>query len=51
MAYSLDGGISQDAKRGTAIELTKEVSTFATTRFNVIFSVSTFGDDQRFGTR
>ena len=51
MVYSLDGGISQDAKRGTAIELTKEVSTFATTRFNVIFSVSPFGDDQRFGTR
>ena len=51
MAYSLDGGISHDAKRETAIELTKEVSTFATTRFNVIFSVSPFGDDQRFGTR
>ena len=51
MAYSLDGGISQDAERGTAIELTRQVSTFAPTRFNVIFSVSHFGDDHRFGTR
>ena len=34
MAYSLDGGISQDAERGTAIELTREVSTFAPTRFS-----------------
>ena len=41
MAYSLDGGISKDAKRGTAIELSEEVSTFAPKRFNIIFSVGT----------
>ena len=51
MAYSLDGGISKDAKGGTAIELTEEVSDFPPNRFNVIFSISPFGDDQRFGSR
>ena len=51
MAYSLDDGISKDTKRGTAIELVEEVSNFAPERFNVIFSVPPFGDDQRFGSR